>query len=157
MNFLEQLVAEWYRYTGHFVRTNVRFEKRAKGGWTGEIDLLAYFPERGNVSHIETSMDADSWAERKNKFKKKFEVPQQVYNSLFPTGYSYLERIVVVGSARNQDPAVLGPDIHVYSVPTMVRLIVEEIGRKHPMKEAVPENYPLLRALQFGAAYGELP
>ncbi len=51
MNFLEQLVAEWYRYTGHFVRTNVRFEKRAKGGWAGEMDILAYLPERGNVSH----------------------------------------------------------------------------------------------------------
>jgi hypothetical protein len=36
----------------------------------------------------------------------------------------------------------------------MVRLIVKGIGPKHPMKEAVPENYPLLRAIQFGAAYG---
>ena len=156
MNFLEQLVAEWYRYNGHFVRTNVRFEKRAKGGWAGEMDILAYLPERGNVSHIETSMDADSWTERKRKFKKKFAVPQRVYDSLFPAGYGYLERIVVVGSARDQDPSKLGPDIHVYSVPTMVRMIVDKIGKKHPMKEAVPENYPLLRALQFGAAYGDL-
>jgi hypothetical protein len=70
VNFLEQLVAEWYRYTGHFVRTNVRFEKRAKGGWAGEIDVLAYLPQRGNVSHIEISMDADSWPERKKKFTR---------------------------------------------------------------------------------------
>ncbi len=156
MNFLEQLVAEWYRYTGHFVRTNVRIEKRAKGGWGGEIDVLAYLPERGNVSHIETSMDADSWAERKKKFAKKFAVPESVYHGLFPAGYKYLERIVVVGLAQTQDSGILGKGIHVYSVPTMVRMIVQEIGVKDPAKAAVPETYPLLRALQFGAAFGGL-
>lgn len=52
------------------------------------------------------------------------------------------------------DPRVLGPDIHVYSVPTMVRMIVDGIGSKHPANEAVPEHYPLLRALKFGAAFG---
>ncbi len=156
MNFLEQLVAEWYGYTGHFVRTNVKIEKRAKGGWGGEIDVLAYLPERRNVSHIETSMDANSWSERKKRFAKKFSIPRSVYARLFPDGFSYLERIVVVGLARVQDPGILGSDIHVYSVPTMVRLIVEGIAAKHPATAAVPETYPLLRALQFGAAFGEV-
>jgi hypothetical protein len=46
-------VAEWYQYTGHFVRTNVRFEKRGKRGWVGEIDILACLLLHGIVSHIE--------------------------------------------------------------------------------------------------------
>jgi len=153
MNFLEQLVAEWYQYTGHFVRTNVRVEKRAKGGWAGEIDILAFLPQRGNVSHIETSMDADSWTERKKKFKKKFALENRVYDSLFPAGYESIERIVVVGMARHTDPATLGQDIVVYSVPTMVRMIADGLREKHPATAAVPENFPLLRALQFGAAF----
>ena len=154
MNFLEQLVAEWYRFTGHFVRTNVRFAKRAKGGWGGEIDILAYLPQRGNVSHIETSMDAESWRERHARFDKKFAVPESAYRELFPAGYTKLERIVVVGMARDQDPGVLGRDIVVYSVPTMTRMIVDGITGKHPANAAVPESYPLLRAIQFGAAFG---
>jgi len=156
VNFLEQLVAEWYRYTGHFVRTNVKIAKRVKGGWGGEIDVLAYLPEEGNVSHIETSMDAESWPERRKRFVKKFAVPENAYRQLFPAGYKYLEKIAVVGVAQEQDPGVLGPGIHVYSVPTMVRMIVEGIGTKHPAREAIPETYPLLRAIQFGAAFGGL-
>lgn len=100
MNFLEQFVAEWYQYTGHFVRTNVRFEKSARGGWAGEIDVLAFLPARGNVSHIETSMHADSWAERTRRFRKKFAVPETVYRELFPAGFRYIEKIAVVGMAR---------------------------------------------------------
>ncbi len=79
-----------------------------------------------------------------------------MYHGLFPAGYKYLERIVVVGLAQTQDSGILGKGIHVYSVPTMVRMIVQEIGVKDPAKAAVPETYPLLRALQFGAAFGGL-
>jgi hypothetical protein len=41
MNFLETLVAEWYQYTGHLVRTNPRTRKRARGGWDVELDVSA--------------------------------------------------------------------------------------------------------------------
>jgi len=67
MNFLEQLVGEWYEYEGHFVRSNVRARKRAKGGWDAELDVLAYDPSNGTLLHVETSGDADSWAERKRR------------------------------------------------------------------------------------------
>jgi hypothetical protein len=156
VNFLEQLVGEWYQYKGHFVRTNIRFAKRSKGGWAGEIDILAYLPQRGNVSHIETSMDAESWARRKKVFQKKFDVPWKVYEDLVPAGFESLERIVVVGSAREQDPSFLGHGIHVYSVPTMVRLISLEIGEKHPMKEAVAA-IPLFGARRLPGAVCHVP
>ena len=58
MNFLEKLAAEWYEYKGYFVRTNVRFGKRPKGGYIGEMDVVAYNPEKQDFVHIETSTDA---------------------------------------------------------------------------------------------------
>jgi len=41
MNFLEQLVAEWYEWQGYFVCVNRKYGKRPGGGWTGEADVLA--------------------------------------------------------------------------------------------------------------------
>ena len=52
MNFLETLVAEWYEYTGYFVRTNPRTRKRAKGGWDVELDVLAFAPGDQRLIHI---------------------------------------------------------------------------------------------------------
>ena len=68
MNFLEQLVAEWYEYQGFFVRRNIKFGGAAgqsKGGHSGEIDVLVYRPKDGAIVHIETSSDFDSWEKRK--------------------------------------------------------------------------------------------
>ncbi len=37
MNFLEQIISEWYAYKGYFVRMNIKFGKLSHGGWKGEI------------------------------------------------------------------------------------------------------------------------
>ena len=42
MNFLEQLITEWYGYKGFFVRNNVKYGKRAGGGYEGEMDVVAF-------------------------------------------------------------------------------------------------------------------
>ena len=84
MNFLEQLAAEWYEYDGHFVRTNIRFGPRAKGGYTGEMDVVAYNPNSHELIHIETSTDANSRAEREERFCKKFSDAKKYYLTMFP-------------------------------------------------------------------------
>src|ERR1700683_1491772 len=62
-NFLEQLVAEWYEYRGFFVRRNVNVGKRTAGGHEGELDVVAFHPVEKLLVQIETSMDAESWAQ----------------------------------------------------------------------------------------------
>ena len=49
MNFLEQLVAEWYEFNGYFVRRNVKVGPRAKGGHDGELDVVAFHPGRKSL------------------------------------------------------------------------------------------------------------
>ena len=39
MNYLEQIVGEWYEYSGYFVRRNILVGKRSKGGYEGELDI----------------------------------------------------------------------------------------------------------------------
>ena len=70
MNFLEQLVAEWYEYRGYFVRCNVNFGKRGDGGWEGEMDVIAFQPLERSLVHIEVSTDASGWDERRRVFER---------------------------------------------------------------------------------------
>jgi hypothetical protein len=64
MNHLEELTKQWLEYNGYFCRTTVRVAKRAKGGWDGELDVVAFHPDRDHFLHVECSLDAWSWDKR---------------------------------------------------------------------------------------------
>jgi hypothetical protein len=81
-NHLEQLVAEWYEYQGYFIRRNIKVGRRSKGGYEGELDIVAFHPERQHLVHIETSLDAKSWEKREERFSKKFEAGRRYIPSL---------------------------------------------------------------------------
>lgn len=82
-NYLEQLVAEWYEYHGYFIRQNVLVGKRPKGGYEGELDIVAFHPESKHLAHIEPTMDAHSWAKREERFEKSLRLVENTYlNSL---------------------------------------------------------------------------
>ena len=70
-NYLEQLVAEWYEYQGYFIRRNVRVGKLPKGGYEGELDIVAFHPEKKHLVHIEPTHDAHTWAKREERFENK--------------------------------------------------------------------------------------
>ena len=59
MNFLEQVVAEWFSYEGYFVKTNIKFGKLPRGGFTGEMDVVAFHPKTRELVHIETEPPRD--------------------------------------------------------------------------------------------------
>jgi len=157
MNFLEQLVAEWYAYKGFFVRTNIRFGKRPAGGYEGEIDVAAFNPRTKHLVHIEASTDADSWTERKRRFVKKFENAKQHYAEIFDFQLKTVECKAIVGfSQRTLNQIDFGNDIHVVLVPQFIQEITRELSRYSPLQATVPEGYPLLRAIQFVVTYGEV-
>jgi hypothetical protein len=81
VNFLEQLVAEWFAYGRKcFVRTNVNFGPRELGGFEGEMDVVAFEPNDKLLFHVEASTDADSWDERRSRFQKKFQGAARYYD-----------------------------------------------------------------------------
>ena len=49
-NFLEQLIAEGYEYKGYFIRQNVLVGRRSRGGYEGELDIVASHPEKKSFS-----------------------------------------------------------------------------------------------------------
>ena len=155
MNFLEQLAAEWYEYSGYFVRTNVRARKRAKGGWGAELDVLAYSPSVQKLIHVETSGDADSWAEREARFrKKKFVLSVAEYNELLGCDIRELERIAIVGWATSTKRELNWTGgIRVVLIPDFLRQVASLLKQRDPWHQAVPERYPLLRSMQMTVAF----
>ena len=49
-----------------------------------------------------------------------------------------------------------GGNIQVITVPEFIKKITEKLRGIPPMKKAVSEGYPLLRAMQFTVAYGNI-
>jgi hypothetical protein len=155
MYFLEQLVAEWYSYKGYFVRTNVKFGKRAAGGYEGEIDVAAFDPKQKHLIHIEVSSDSNSWSERKERLTKKFSNASKHYKEVFNFPYDLIDRRAIVGFSRNTTSSIeFGGGIKVILIPEFFKNVTLSLKGITPMKSAVPEVYPLLRAIQFAVAYG---
>jgi hypothetical protein len=150
-NFLEQLVAEWYEYRGFFVRRNVNVGKRPQGGHAGELDVVAFHPHQKQLVHIETSMDALSWKKREVNFTRKFNAGKKYIPSLF-TGLEPLPEIdyvalIGIGSAKNHSSVGGG---RVQTVCDLLREIRDKIPHDFS-SQAVPEQFVILRALQFAA------
>lgn len=158
MNFLEQLAAEWFEYSGYFVRTNVRARKRAKGGWDMELDVLAYDPSTNSLLHVEASGDAESWEERKARFlKKKFVLSKKEYEEIIGAPVRTVSRIALVGWAKSPKSNLdWGSDIDVLTVPMFLEQISDRLRNQSFMSESVPESYPILRTIQMVLNYGVL-
>lgn len=163
MNFLEQLVAEWYEYGGYFVRTNVKFGRRPRGGYVGEMDVVCYNPVSQDFIHIETSTDADNWEKRKIKFQKKFVSSREYYSKIFPNQAGMrVKEIVVVGfnmNPKHTTPWIFpsnsftGTKTQIIHIPKLFQDINNDLKNKNPQNDAIPETYPLLRAIQYTSFY----
>jgi hypothetical protein len=156
MNFLEQLAAEWYEYEGYFVRSNVRTRKRTKGGFDVELDVLAYDLPNNALLHVETSGAADSWEEHKRRFlTKKFILTKGEYEAIIGCKVDKIRKIAVVAYARSTKAELNWVrDIEVILIPDFMREIAGKLRSKHFTHEAVPEGFPLLRAIHTVLAYG---
>jgi hypothetical protein len=156
MNFLEQLAAEWFEYSGYFVRTNVKARKRAAGGWDMELDVLAYQPSNQSLLHIETSGDADSWVERKKRFlEKKFVLDRTEYEEMLGSPIKEVRRLAIVSwAATTKADLDWGEGVEVLTIPTFLAQITNILKDRDFMSEAVPEGYPILRTIQMTLQYG---
>ena len=154
MNHLEQLVAEWYEYRGYFVRRNVQVGPRPKGGYECELDVVAYHPGQKHLVHIEPSMDADSWAKREKKYAKKFDAGRKYIPALFEGLIipDQIEQIALLGFASNANVKSLAGG-RVMTTSELFVEIASEISDKRVAKAAVPEQFPLLRTIQFACEH----
>jgi hypothetical protein len=160
MNFLEELVGEWYEYNGFFVRKNIKFggpAGKSRGGHMGEIDVAAFDPKTGTLIHIETSADAYTQEARQKRFVKKFSTAADHYKILFDFPIKEVKQIVIVGYSKNQKNfdwrLADNSRIEIKDIPSFILEICDRVGKIDPMAKAIPESLPLLRAIQHSAFY----
>lgn len=153
-NFLEQLLAEWYELQGYFIRKNVLVGKRPQGGYECELDVIAFHPGTKHLVHIEASIDASSWAERERRFNKKFDAGMKYIPILFE-GLdipSKVEQIAVLifASKSNRDTLAGGK---LLLGNELLQEIFSDLKYRSIYSQTIPEQFPILRALQFVAQY----
>lgn len=150
MNHLEQLTAEWYEYSGYFVRRNIRVGKRPNGGYDCELDVIAFNPSTKHLIHIEPSMDAHPWAKREERYEKKFAAGRKHIPNLF-RGVEIpaeIEQVAIFGfGGRGPSPTVAGGKVML--VQDLLHEITAKLRTKKIESEAVPEQFPLLRTVQL--------
>jgi hypothetical protein len=155
MNHLEQLVGEWLQYQGYFVRVAVAVGPRARGGFDGELDVIGLNFEHQHLLHVECSLDADSWDEREEKFRKKFERGKKHYTDIFqgvPLPAT-LDQVCILQLKSCTRKTIGGGRILI--VHDLVHEIFNGLKDTSPISGAVPSTYPLLRTLQLAANVGE--
>ncbi len=153
-NHLENLVAEWYECQGYFIRRNVKVGKRSRGGFDGELDIVAFNPQTKHLVQIEASLDANSWAERERRYAKKFAAGKKYIPGLFkgldiPEEIEQIALFLIAGkSSRN---ILAGGRIMLVS--ELLEQIFLALKSQSIFTNMIDEQKPILRSLQFVAQY----
>ena len=151
MSHLENLIAEYYDWSGYLVKRNLKVGKLSHGGWEMELDVVAFHPTTKHLVHVEPSIDAHSWETREARFRKKFESGEKyMFSHVFPwlDQSTPVERIAVLISHPKGRDQLCGAKI--LSIDEFMTKVKEKVGACGIMaKNAIPEQYPLLRTIQL--------
>lgn len=152
-NHLEDLVSEWYQFQGYFVRRNIPVGKLVSGGYECEIDVIAFHPVSRHLVQIEPSLDSHNWEKRELRYAKKFKAGKHFIPELFSglTLPAELEQIALLVFAGGADRTLAGGRV-VY-IKDFMKSVLAKIHGRRLNSAAIPEQYPLLRTLQFAAQY----
>ena len=133
----------------------MRVGRRPEGGYECELDVVAFHPGTKRLVHVEPSTDASSWKEREKRYAKKFEAGRKyipdMFAGLLPSS-AVPEQIalLVFTSEYRERPLAGGRAIH---VAAFLEEIVTHFGGFSMMKSQVPEQFLVLRTMQFIVTY----
>lgn len=151
MSHLENLIAEYYDWKGYLVKRNIKVGRLSHGGWEMELDVVAFDPHTGHLIHIEPSIDAHAWPTREARFTKKFSSARKyIFSEVFTwldTSTEIEQVAVLVSHPKGRDMLAGGRIISIDELMTEIREKVAVCGVV--AKNAIPEQYPLLRTLQL--------
>jgi hypothetical protein len=151
MTHLESLIAEYLDWQGFLVMKNKKVGRLKHGGWEMELDIIGYRPKSNELVHYEPSLDAIAWDKRELRYVKKFEAGRKyILSELFPwlKPAPKLQQFgVFITHPKNRHQIAGGTIISIDELMATIREKVVACGKMS--KNAIPEQYPLLRALQL--------
>jgi hypothetical protein len=116
-----------------------------------ELDIIGYRPKTNQLVHYEPSTDAYAWGKRELRYIKKFQagrkyIPKELFPWLKPA--PKLQQFAVFPMHPKGRDQIAGGKI--ISIDELMATIREEVVKCGKMsKNAIPEQYPLLRTLQL--------
>ena len=151
MSHLENLIAEYYEWMGYLVRCNVKVGRLTRGGWEMELDVVAYNPHTEHLIHLEPSLDAQSWATREERFKKKFGAGRKyIFSEVFtwlPETTAIDQIAVLISHPKGRDSLAGAKLMSIDELMAQIRADVRARGIAG--RNAIAEQYPLLRTIQL--------
>ena len=152
MDYLQRLSAEWYEYQGYFVHTDLWVGLESDGSYECELDVVAFHPLRRHLVHLEPSFDLLSWEERERHFAPKFAAGRKYLHRLFGTGEQvHLEQIALIVADEETPRTIAGARL--LRLSDFMAAMLEALSTFDMAEAVVPEQWPLIRTLQFVAAY----
>jgi hypothetical protein len=151
MSHLESLIAEYLEWQGFLVKRNLKVGRRERGGWEMELDVVGLNPKTQTIIHYEPSLDALTWGKREVRYKKKFELARKyMFKEVFhwlPRS-THIEQIAVFYNHPSGRDKIAGAKI--MSIDELMAEIRSKVVGCGPMiRNAIPEQYPLLRTIQM--------
>ena len=151
MSHLEDLICQYYEWQGYIVRRNVKVGRLLRGGWEGELDVVAYHPESQNLVHLEPSVDGLSWADRETRFFKKFRAGKKyIFKEVLPwlDASTPLKQVAVLVSRGAAHDTVGGGEV--LTIDEITKEIRGKVASEGAMvSAAIPEQFDLLRTIQL--------
>jgi hypothetical protein len=151
MRHLESLIAEYLEWHGFLIRRNIKVGRRDKGGWAMELDVVGYHPEQNRIVHYEPSIDALTWANREPRYAKRFALGRKyMFIEVFKwlPNKTRIEQIAVFYNHPKGRDTIAGATI--MSIDELMAEIISKVSMCGPViKNAISEQYPLLRTIQM--------
>ncbi len=155
MEYLERLVREWYEYQGYFVRQDVWVGLEADGSYECDLAVVAFHPTRRQVVHVEPSYDLLSWQEREQHFQTKFDAARKYLHRIFGTEpHLHIENVALIVSSERPHAHTIGGG-RILLLCDFLADVVQRLSKLDMEAEVVPEQWGLIRTLQFVAEYRE--
>lgn len=154
MEHLQQLTREWYEYQGYFVRQYLWVGLQSDASYECELDVVAYHPRQHHVVQIEPSFDLLPAEEKERHFRTKFDAGKKYLHRMFGLAAGlHVEQVALIASADHADRRMIGGG-RVLLVSELLSQILNLLSDLSPSSAPIPEQWPLIRTLQWAAACG---
>ena len=116
-----------------------------------ELDVVGYHPKSNKIVHYEPSIDALTWLVREQRYEKKLRLARKyMFNEVFPwlEAKTVIEQIAIFYNHPKGRDTIAGAKI--MSIDELMAEIRAKVCERGPMiKNAISEQYPLLRTIQM--------
>lgn len=153
MEYLEQLVTEWYEYKGYFVRRDLWVGLAPDGSYECELDVVAYHAEDNHLVQVEILRDALSWESREDHFRTKFDAGRKyLHRVVAASPPPTLEQIALIAlEERARRRAIAGARI--IWIPDLLAEILGQLRGIAMASNVAPDRWPLLHTLHYVAEF----